>query len=138
MKNSTKFYELRGGNHFSFENEAWLRELDFLITEVSYMKILLAIVVELISDKSSLDLAEMYQNKLLDLELALNQNRGVVKKHIETIKLNLITLHPANEKRNSANHNKLRNDVENVERDYIFLKNEFNKFVSNIYKNAIN
>lgn len=138
MKNSTKYFDLRAGNHFSFEVDAWLREIDFLIVEVSNMKTLLAVVVELISDQPSLDLAEMYQNKLLDLELCLNSIKEKIKKHLETIKLNLVTLHPANDKKNSVNHNKLRKEVHNVERNYITTKNEFNRYVSEIYRRTIN
>lgn len=138
MRNLSKYFDLRSGNPLTFEVEAWIREIDFLIAEIAYMKTLLAMVVDVITDQASLDMAEMYQNKLLDLEMNLNLSKENVKKHKETIMLNLVTLHPANEKKNSENHDKLRKDVHDVESSFITIKDDFNIFVTRIYTNSIN
>lgn len=140
MSNSTKLSMTNSrevGNYFSIEVDAWLRELDFLANEVAFMKTWLALVVELISAEPTLDEAETNQNKLLDLDAALKLVKEKVKKHKETVKLNLVTLHPANDKKNAVNHNKIRKEVLKIEKDYMSVKNQFNNFVSKIYEPTV-
>jgi hypothetical protein len=128
----------KGGDHFAYEVGVWLREIDFFLTEIAYMKTRLAYVVDLISDNQQLESAESYQNHFIDLGAQFKDLREQCKQHNDTISLNSVTVHPANEKKNAANHGKLRRCMQRMEKKFVQLKNDFNKYLETVFEVKIN
>lgn len=122
----------QGGSHFNYEVEAWLREMDFIVSEVSYMITRLAFVVDVVNGAQAIADAEVYQNKLLEFHEQLQSIREQIKQHKEMLKLNQVAQHPAYDKKNAALHAKLRKIIVVSEKDYVNIKNDFNKFIAHL------
>lgn len=122
----------QGGGHFNYEVDAWLREMDFIVSEVSYMNTRLAFVVDAVNGPQAIADAEVYQNKLLEFHDQLQVIREQIKQHKETLKLNKVAQHPAYDKKNAAIHSKLRKVIVTAEKDYVNIKNDFNKFIAQL------
>ncbi|HRN80056.1 MAG TPA: hypothetical protein PKY29_05095 [Ferruginibacter sp.] len=122
----------QGGSHFNYEVDSWLREMDFIVSEVSYMITRLAFVVDAVSAAQAIADAEAYQNKLLEFHEQLQNIREQIKQHKETLKLNKVAHHPAYDKKNATAHNRLRKIIVTAEKDYVSIKNDFNMFIAQL------
>lgn len=118
---------------FLHENFSWERLLDFFKQENSYLKTRLSKVVDTNMDKDFLALAEHFQNKFIlkdDLIDELEHDLAEQKKRLEHLKSgNNFPIEKINK-----TQQRLRNEMEYIEKDFTFLKNEFNKYLLKIAK----
>jgi len=118
---------------FFHENFSWERLLDFFKQENSYLKTRLSKVVDTNMDKDFLALAEHFQNKFIlkdDLIDELEHDLAEQRKRLDHYK----TANTLPEEKISKAQQRLRNEMEYIEKDFTSLKNEFNKYLLNIAK----
>ncbi len=114
-------------DQFVHENKTWERLLDFFKQENIFLKNRLSVVVDSEEDKEFLKQAEYFQNEFIlkdgfinDLIKDVNDHKKYINANIEDG--NLIY-------KISKKQAKLRNEISNFEKDFSYLKNEFNKLI---------
>jgi len=116
---------------FLQECSGWLRLLDFFKQENSYLKTRLSFVVDHKAEADFLTWAEQFQNRFIlkdefITEIALDVKRQEILL-AETAVKKILT-----EEQLSKKQQKLRNEIEYLEKDFSVTKNEFNKFISSV------
>ncbi len=112
---------------FLHETKTWSRLLEFFKQENAYLKTRLAAVVDQKTNKDFLALAEQFQNKFIindevidELRHDINlQENGFTKTGSTACDYKII-----------SKQDKFRNEMEYFEKNFLGLKNEFNKYLS--------
>lgn len=112
---------------FLHETKTWGRLLEFIKQENTILKNRLAAVLDHKTDKDFLALAEQYQNRFIlndelidELRHDINlQENGFAKR--DSMVCDHITI---------RKQDKFRNEMEYFEKNFLSLKNEFNKYLS--------
>jgi hypothetical protein len=113
--------------HFLHETKAWIRQLEFFKQENAYLKYRLAAVVDHKTGKDILTLAEHFQNRfILNDELIDELHYDVTLQEQLFVKED----NSARDSKTLSRQDKFRNEMEYFEKDFINLKNEFNKYLS--------
>jgi hypothetical protein len=117
---------------FFHENETWERMLQFYKMENSFLMNRLAKIVDQKTDKDFVALAEQFQSQFILKDEFLNEL--LHDSHALQLQLQkgfeksiYIPDHKAIKKQQ-----KLRNEIEYLEKDFIRLRNEFNKYLATI------
>jgi hypothetical protein len=114
-------------DQFHHENKTWSRLLDFFKQENSFLKNRLSEVVDHSADKDFLALAEQFQNKFIIKDEIIDELRHDINtQDVDLINRKEILVDLKLQKRQE----KLRNEMEYFEKDFIQLKNDFNKYLS--------
>ena len=117
---------------YLFENASWIRFMDFLIQENTFLKNRLSEVMDQILDKSSLDLAEHFHNQFIikdDIfehilnELKIESEKWKMHKKSDNEKV-LIELKNA--------HAFLKIQMDTIEKDHAILKKDYNTYLSSL------
>ncbi len=114
---------------FHHENKTWNRLLEFFRQENSFLKNRLAEVVDHRTDKEFLALAEHFQNRFIIKDEFIDELRH------DTNAQERVLLKADNnllDEKIIKKQEKLRNEMEYLERDFARLKNEFNKYLSSV------
>ena len=112
---------------FLHETKTWNRLLEFLKQENTFLKNRLAAVLDHKTDKDFLALAEQYQNRFIindelidELRHDINlQENGFIQQD-----------NTAFDHKTIRQQDKFRNEMEYFEKNFLGLKNEFNKYLS--------
>lgn len=112
---------------FQHENKTWVRMLDFIKQENSFLKTRLSEVLDHSTDRDFLALAEQFQNKFILKDEYIDELRHDINQQEQG--LNNVNENTVNEKL-TRRQEKLRNEMEYFEKDFNKLKNEFNKYLS--------
>lgn len=112
------------------ETKTWNRLLEFFKQENTFLKNRLAAVLDQKTDKDFLALAEQFQNKFIindefidELRHDINlQENGFIKKD-----------DTAFDHKTISQQNKFRNEMEYFEKNFLGLKNEFNKYLCSAF-----
>lgn len=116
-------------DQFQHENKTWVRMLEFLKQENTYLKNRLAEVVDHNADKDFLARAEQFQNRFILKDEYIDELRHDINlQNIDVLNSN----DNLNEKKLMLRQEKLRNEMEYFEKDFHKLKNEFNKYLSSV------
>lgn len=115
---------------FHQENSTWIRTLDFMEQESSYMKNRLSKVVDSYNTTDLLDWAEQYQNKILLNEEAIDLLKQDI--HIQEKRLASEYLFDGHPLQDEIIHNqaRLRMQMEYVETDFYAMKKAFNEYLT--------
>jgi L-lactate utilization protein LutC len=119
-------------DQYHHEHLTWERMLDFFKQENAFLKTRLSQVLDRKIDKEFLALAEQFQNQFIikddfidelkhdinEMETAVKESSGLMK-IVPDIKV-------------ETKHNKLRNEMEYLEKNFAQLKNEFNKYLVSV------
>lgn len=111
---------------FLQECAGWIRLLDFFQQENIYLKNRLSLVVDYKSETDFLPLAEQFQNQFILKDEFITEITQDVKK--QQIMLTGLTA----EEKLIKTQQKLRNEIEFLEKDFSTIKNQFNKFISSV------
>jgi cell shape-determining protein MreC len=119
-------------DQYRHEYLTWKRMLEFFKQENAYLKTRLSEVVDRNTDKEFLALAEHFQNQFIIKDEFMDELRHDVNEIESTIKLftGLAKITP--DKKIEAKQNKLRNEMEYLEKNFTQLKNEFNKYLVSV------
>lgn len=117
---------------FRQETQAWGRALFFHKHENAFLKNRLSEVVDLVSNKDGLALAEHFQNLLIIKDEMLDELRHDVNAQERLLqdKEGNTLVHLVITEGLVKRQAKLRNEMEYFEKDFAVLKNEFNKYVA--------
>lgn len=109
------------------ETKTWNRLLEFIKQENTFLKNRLAAVLDNKTDKDFLALAEQFQNRFIindelidELRHDINLQEGGFTKKDNT----------ACDHKTIRKQDKFRNEMEYFEKNFLSLKNEFNKYLS--------
>ncbi len=110
---------------------AWERLLDFFKQENSHLKIRLSEVLDNKTDKDFLALAEHFQNQFILKDEFVDEMSHDVREQEKT--LVVVAEKKANiEERLIKKQQKIRNEMEFLEKDFNRIKNEFNKYLVSV------
>jgi len=111
---------------FLQESAAWLRLLDFFKQENSYLKTRLSVVLDNKTDRDFLNHAEHYQNLFILKDEFINEIAKDAKMHEDKLK-QVSQMKKMPDDKQARQHQKLRNEVEHLEKEFIRMKHDFNK-----------
>ncbi len=110
---------------------AWERLLDFFKQENSHLKTRLSEVLDDKTDKDFLALAEHFQNQFILKDEFVDEMSHDVREQEKT--LVVVAEKKANiEERLIKKQQKIRNEMEFLEKDFNRMKNEFNKYLVSV------
>ncbi len=113
---------------FLHENLSWERLLDFFKQENSFLKTRLSRVVDTNTDNGFLALAEQFQNKFILKDDFIDELEHDISEQVNKLE-HLKSGKIFSEEKISKAQQKLRNEMEYLEKDFTALKNEFNKYL---------
>jgi hypothetical protein len=116
---------------FLEECAGWIRLLDFFKEENSYLKNRLSFVVDQKAEADFLLLAEQFQNQFILKDECINEIIQDVKKQ-QALLLATAEKKITAEEKLAKTQQKLRNEIEFLEKDFSANKNQFNKFISSV------
>ncbi len=117
---------------YHHENQTWGRSLDFFKQENNYLKNRLSEVVDHKTGKDFLALAEHFQNRFVLRDEFIDELLKDINTQEKLLKENYIKgVSPIDEKI-IKKQDKLRNELEYLEKDFTQLKNEFNKYLASV------
>ncbi len=119
-------------SHYVFENNGWIRLVEFLNQENSIMKTRLSEVMDQIHDREKLEIAEVFQDKFIinddvfdhlinDLKIE-NKKWELYKKNDLNISLSELTI----------NHFAHKLEIERMVQALDILKKDYNTFLSSL------
>ena len=113
------------------ECTAWERLLDFFKQENSYLKIRLSEVLDNKTDKDFLALAEHFQNQFILKDEFIDEMLHDVREQEKNLHI-LAEKKATIEERLIKKQQKIRNEMEFLEKDFNRMKNEFNKYLLSV------
>ena len=113
------------------ECTAWERLLDFFKQENSYLKIRLSEVLDNKTDKDFLALAELFQNQFILKDEFIDEMLHDVREQEKNLHI-LAEKKATIEERLIKKQQKIRNEMEFLEKDFNRMKNEFNKYLLSV------
>lgn len=120
---------------YQFENASWIRLIEFLTQENSYMKNRLSEILDYINDRENLELAEGFQNQFIikdDLyDHLLHELKDEAKKIKEFKTAERGVISPELKK----THKNFRNQIDLIERDHGHLKKDYNTYLFSLSLN---
>lgn len=117
---------------FRYEHASWLRLLDFFKQENAYLKTRLAEVLDNNADKEFLAYAEHFQNQFIIKDEFIDELKHDINHMAHVYENRPVVSKKEADKKMESRQTKLRNEMEYFEKDFVNLKNEFNKYVVSI------
>ena len=117
---------------FYYENLTWERLLDFFKQENAILKTRLSEVVDQLTDKDFIELAEHFQNVFIIKDEFIDELRHDINNHEILLNTLLASTDERADKKILKKQEKLRNEMEALEKDFTKDKNQFNKYLASI------
>ena len=117
---------------FYYENLTWERLLDFFKQENAILKTRLSEVVDQLTDKDFIELAEHFQNVFIIKDEFIDELRHDINNHEILLNTLLASTDEIADKKILKKQEKLRNEMEALEKDFTKDKNQFNKYLASI------
>ena len=117
---------------YHHENQTWVRSLDFFRQENSYLKTRLSEMVDGLTDKNFLALAEHFQNQFIVKDEFMAELLHDIHAQQELLKAEYQKQVPGTDIRLIKKHEKLSNEMEYLEKDFARLRGEFNKYLTSV------
>ena len=115
---------------FYHENKSWARSLDFYKMENAFLKTRLSEVVDQKMDKDFLTLAEHFQNQFIIKDEFIQELLQDINYQLRVLQEGFIKNIMMPDNRLAKKQEKLRNEIEYLEKDFARLRNEFNKYLA--------
>jgi hypothetical protein len=129
MKTRTTAMNVEFSEHFSQECDAWLRELDFLLLEVSFLKTRLSHAVDATSSRVKVAEAESFQNGFISTEEMVRRLLAEVKFQNEQISYSKKLEDPQQERKIRTGQEYLRAAITKLEAELSETRKQFNQWV---------
>lgn len=117
---------------YIFENSSWIRLIEYLHQENTHMKNRLSEIIEQITSKENLGLAEQYQSRFLtkddfyDHMLQVLTGQAVKWKELKSKPSPVICLEI------KKIHKKIKEQMEYIEQDHALIKQDYNTYLSSL------
>ena len=119
-------------DHYCHEHLSWEPMLDFFKQENAFLKTRLSQVVDKKTDKDFLAYAEHFQNQFIIKDEFIDELNHDVREMQDICARDMKMLKNNPDKKTEGRHNKLRNEIEFLEKNFTQLKNEFNKYILSV------
>ena len=119
-------------DQYRFEHLTWERMLDFFKQENAFLKTRLSQVLDRKIDNEFLALAEQFQNQFIIKDDFIDELKHDINEMERAIKESTLTMKIVPDIKVENKHNKLRNEMEYLEKNFAQLKNEFNKYLVSV------
>jgi L-lactate utilization protein LutC len=119
-------------DQYHHEHLTWERMLDFFKQENAFLKTRLSQVLDRKIDKEFLALAEQFQNQFIIKDDFIDELKHDINEMERALKESTLALKIVPDMKVEAKHNKLRNEMEYLEKNFAQLKNEFNKYLVSV------
>ncbi len=117
---------------YHHEHLTWERILEFFRQENAFLKTRLSEVLDHTTDNTFLSLAEQFQNQFITKDEFMDELKQDIHAMEVQLKKDIINQSPIPDKKLEARHNKLRNEMEYLEKNFTQLRNEFNKYLVSV------
>jgi hypothetical protein len=122
-------------NQFQFEIHSWIRLVDFLNQENTYLKNRLSEVIDQIKDREKLALAEHFQNQFIVKDDVYDHILHDLKKQAYKWKNIQSLSSSALQDELTKIQKNLREQIEFIERDHAVLSKDYNTYLSSLSLN---
>ena len=119
-------------DQYHHEHLTWERMLDFFKQENAFLKTRLSQVLDRKIDNEFLALAEQFQNQFIIKDDFINELKHDIHEMERVVKESSDTMKIVPDIKVENKHNKLRNEMEYLEKNFAQLKNEFNKYLVSV------
>lgn len=119
-------------DQYRFEHLTWERMLDFFKQENAFLKTRLSQVLDRKIDSEFLALAEQFQNQFIIKDDFIDELKHDINEMERALKESTVTMKIVPDIKVENKHNKLRNEMEYLEKNFAQLKNEFNKYLVSV------
>jgi peptide subunit release factor 1 (eRF1) len=117
-------------NQFQFEIHSWIRLVEFLNQENTYLKNRLSEVIDQIKDIENLALAEHFQNQFIVKDDVYDHILHNLKKQAhEWREIKMVTSKDIRDELAKTQKN-LRDQIEFIERDYALMTKDYNTYLA--------
>jgi hypothetical protein len=117
-------------NQFQFEVHSWIRLIEFLNQETTYLKNRLSEVIDQIEDRENLALAEHFQNQFIVKDDVYDHIiHDLRKQSYKWKEIESISTKKAQEDLRKIQKN-LRDQIEYIERDHAVLTKDYNTYLA--------
>ena len=132
QKNMGNEVNISKSQQFQHENQMWSRSIDFYKQENNFLKTRLSEVVDQKNGKDFLALAEHFQNRFIVKDEFLDELNHDINAQDRKLKENITQAVNSINDKLVKRQDKLRNEMEYLEKDFAQLKNEFNKYLATV------
>ncbi|WP_462220940.1 hypothetical protein [Ferruginibacter sp.] len=119
-------------DQYRFEYLTWERMLDFFKQENAFLKTRLSQVLDRKIDSEFLALAEQFQNQFIIKDDFIDELKHDINEMERAVKESTVAMKIVPDIKVENKHNKLRNEMEYLEKNFAQLKNEFNKYLVSV------
>ncbi len=119
-------------DQYRFEHLTWERMLDFFKQENAFLKTRLSQVLDRKIDSEFLALAEQFQNQFIIKDDFIDELKHDINEMERAVKESTVAMKIVPDIKVENKHNKLRNEMEYLEKNFAQLKNEFNKYLVSV------
>ena len=119
-------------DQYRFEHLTWERMLDFFKQENAFLKTRLSQVLDRKIDNEFLALAEQFQNQFIIKDDFIDELKHDIHEMERAVKESTVIMKIVPDIKVETKHNKLRNEMEYLEKNFAQLKNEFNKYLVSV------
>ncbi len=119
-------------DQYRFEHLTWERMLDFFKQENAFLKTRLSQVLDRKIDNEFLALAEQFQNQFIIKDDFIDELKHDINEMERAVKESTVAMKIVPDIKVENKHNKLRNEMEYLEKNFAQLKNEFNKYLVSV------
>lgn len=114
---------------YTFETSAWIRLIDFLHQENSFLKTRLSEVMDDITNNENLALAEHYQNQFIVKDDVYDHMKHDLLRHVEKWNQQTsIDESPAIQSLKKI-HTRLKEQIDYIEREHSVLRKDYNTYL---------
>ena len=114
---------------YIFETSSWVRLIDFLHQENSFLKTRLSEVMDEITNSKNLALAEHFQNQFIVKDDVYDHMKHDLQRHIEKWNQQTSTDESNQVLSLKKIHSRLKEQIDYIERDHTILRKDYNTYL---------
>ena len=114
---------------YIFETSSWVRLIDFLHQENSFLKTRLSEVMDDITSSENLALAEHFQNQFIVKDDVYDHMKHDLQRHVEKWSQQISTDESTQVQSLKKIHARLKEQIDYIERDHSILRKDYNTYL---------
>lgn len=115
-----------------FENSSWIRLIEFLKQENTYMKNHLSEMMDHVHQRDSLALAEHFQNQFIVKDDVYDHIIFELRKQIAKLRDTIWVTHQPMSEEMKKNHAHIKEQVGKIQQEHLVLSSDYNTYLNTI------
>ena len=115
-----------------FENSSWIRLIEFLKQENTYMKNHLSEMMDHVHEKESLTLAEHFQNQFIVKDDVYDHINHELRKQIAKMRDTMWDIHQPISAEMKKNHAHIKEQMGKIQQEHLVLSADYNTYLNSI------